>query len=261
MPLTPFQLGIFQLIAANRNPDSFAAGGIVINRHERSTRFSDDIDIFHETAQAVAVSTDIDVETLRKAGYSVEFLRREETFLQAKVSRGDDYIRLDWAADSAYRFFPIVPDEVLGYRLHDADAATNKVLAAVGRQKVRDFIDLMQLDRDYISLGIAVWAAVDKDEGYTSALIMEFLRRNSLINKATLDGVTLVEPETPVALKAKWLERFDAANRLISTIPKEPIGCLYLDRSGQPAHGDVFDPRWVPHFGSVGGAWPKIVTG
>ncbi len=44
---------------------------------------------------------------------------------------------------------------MLGYRLHDADAATNKVLAAVGRQMVRDFIDLMHLDRTYISLGIA----------------------------------------------------------------------------------------------------------
>ena len=173
---------------------------------------------------------------------------------------GEDYVRIDWAADSAYRFFPIVKDEILGYRLHDADAATNKVLAAVGRQKVRDFIDLIQLDRDYVSLGVAVWAAVDKDEGYTPPLIMEFLRRNSLINPATLEDVILVEPETPVALKARWLQRLEAAKQLISTLPQQPLGCLYLDRNGQPARGEVFDPGWTPHFGSVGGAWPKIIS-
>jgi hypothetical protein len=260
MPLTSFQAQIFKTIAANRNPDSFAAGGVVINRHENSSRFSDDIDIFHHTAQAVSTSADADAETLTNAGYGFEFLRREKTFQQAIVRRGDDYVRIDWAADSAYRFFPIVKDEVLGYRLHDADAATNKVLAAVGRQKVRDFIDLMQLDRDYISLGLAVWAAVDKDEGYTPPLVMEFLRRNSLINPATLEDVTFVKPETPLTLKKRWLERLEAAKQLISSLPQQPLGCLYLDRNGQPARGDVFDPSWTPHFGSVGGAWPKIVT-
>jgi hypothetical protein len=259
MPLTPFQAGIFKVISANRNPDSFVAGGIVINRDNRSARFSDDIDVFHDSANAVAASADADAEALRKAGYNVTFLRREATFQQAEVSRADDTIRLDWAADSAFRFFPIVKDEALGFRLHDADAATNKVLAAVGRQKVRDFIDLMQLDRDYISLGIAVWGASAKDEGYTSNLIMQELRRNSRINPVTLGEVTLAQPETAITLKADWLARFAAAEKLIATIPPEPICCLYLDRNGQPARGEVFDPSWVPHYGSVKGAWPKIV--
>ncbi len=104
MPLTSFQVQIFQTIAANRNPDSFAAGGIVIHRHENSTRFSDDIDIFQHTAQAVEASADADARTLTDAGYGVEFLRKEKTFQQAIVRRGDDYVRIDWAADSAYRF-------------------------------------------------------------------------------------------------------------------------------------------------------------
>ena len=259
MPLTPFQAGIFKVISANRNPDSYVAGGIVINRDDRSIRYSDDIDVFHDTAEAVAVGADADTEALRKAGYGVTFLRREATFHQADVSLADETIRLDWAADSAFRFFPIVKDEALGFRLHDADAATNKVLAAVNRQKVRDFIDLMQLDRDYISLGIAVWGAAAKDEGYTPNLIMQELRRNSRINPVTLGEVTLAQPETAATLKADWLERFAAAEKLIASIPPEPIRCLYLDGAGQPAQGKTFDPKWVPHFGSVKGAWPKLV--
>jgi len=260
MPLTSFQAAIFKVISANRNPDSFIAGGIVINRDELSARFSDDIDVFHDSSQAVAASADADAETLRRAGYNVTFLRREATFQQAEVSRAGETIRLDWAADSAFRFFPIVRDETLGFRLHDADAATNKVLAAVARQKVRDFIDLMQLDRDYISLGIAVWGAAAKDEGYTPNLIMQELRRNSRINPVTLGEVTLAQPEAAATLKADWLERFAAAEKLIADIPPEPIRCLYLDQNGQPAQGKTFDPSWVPHYGSVKGAWPKLVV-
>ena len=258
MPLTPFQTGIFKVISANRNPDSYIAGGIVLNRDDQSERYSDDIDVFHDTSEAVAVGADADTEALRKVGYSVTFLRREATFQQAAISLAGETIRLDWAADSAFRFFPIVRDDVLGFRLHDVDAATNKVLAAVGRQKVRDFIDLMQLDRDYISLGITVWGAAAKDEGYTPNLIMQELRRNSRINPVTLGEVTLAQPETAVTLKADWLERFAAAEKLIASIPPEPIRCLYLDQNGQPARGKAFDPTWVPHYGSVKGAWPKI---
>jgi hypothetical protein len=259
MPLTPFQAEIFKVIAANRNPDSFVAGGIVINRDGASARFSNGIDVFHDTVRALEVSVEADAEALGKSGFTIRFLRREETFQQAEVSRASDLLRLDWAADSAFRFFPIVPDEVLGYRLHDVDAATNKVLAAVSRQKVRDFIDLMQLDRTYISLGIAVWAAAAKDEGYTPHLIMQELRRNSRINPATLGGVTLAGPADAVALKTQWLERFAAAEKLIATVPPEPIYCVYLDRVGQPARGEVFDSSWVPHFGGIGGAWPTVM--
>ena len=46
MPLTSFQSDVFKVISANRNPDSFAAGGIVINRDRDSARYSDDIDLF-----------------------------------------------------------------------------------------------------------------------------------------------------------------------------------------------------------------------
>jgi hypothetical protein len=258
MPLTPFQAEVFKVIAAHRNPDSYVAGGVVINRDPNSARFSDDIDLFHETSAALEASAERDAEALRRADFVVNFKKRYETFFQASVTRGEDVVRLDWAADSAFRYFPIVPDEVLGFRLHDADAATNKVLAAAGRQKVRDFIDLLQLDRTYISLGVAVWAAAGKDEGFTPDLIMSELRRNCLINPATIGKVTFVHPQTAVTLKKEMLERFDAAEALIAAMPYEPIRCLYVDSTGQPARGSIFDPSWKPHFGSVKGAWPTI---
>lgn len=260
MPLTEFQRDVFKIISANRNPDSYVAGGIVIQRSAGSSRYSDDIDLFHDTSQAVIASARLDAETLEKSGYAIQFLIQEPTIYQALVARQGESLRLDWAADSAFRFFPVVSDEVLGFRLHDADAATNKVLAAIGREKVRDFIDLMYLDRTYISLGVAVWAAAGKDEGYTPEMIMQELRRKSRINPASMEGVTLASEQSPVALKAEWLERFAAAEVLFDSFPSDPLGCLYLDKNGEPARGKTFDSDWVAHYGSVKGAWPKLAA-
>ena len=258
MPLTEFQAEIFRIISANRNPESYVAGGIVINRDSASSRYSRDIDLFHDTAEALVRSVELDAEALLKAGYAVEFSMRQPLFYRADIARCGQRITLEWAADSAFRFFPIVPDEVLGFRLHDADAATNKVLAAAARDKVRDFIDLIHLDRTYVSMGVAIWAAAGKDDGYTPELILDQLRRHSRINPATIGGVKFARPADAVALKRDWLECLQGAETLIATFPPENLGCLYLDRNDRPVQGKIFDPSWKPHFGTVKGAWPAI---
>ena len=71
----------------------------------------------------------MDARSLQKAGYSVQFARRELTFAQAIVARADESIRLDWAADSAFRYFPVVPDEVLGFRLREGFALRQFTIA------------------------------------------------------------------------------------------------------------------------------------
>jgi len=164
------------------------------------------------------------------------------------------------APDPALQFFPRVSDEAGGYREHEADAAIRAVLSAASRQYVGDFLELLRLDEKYISLGVAIWAASGRHKTFTPHWILDRLRRNSLINAASLNGLELPPYQAPVILKRDLLGCFGAAEKLVATIPPEPLGCLYLDRTGLPARGEVFDPSWTPHFGSVGGAWPKIVT-
>jgi hypothetical protein len=41
------------------------------------------------------------------------------------------------------------------------------------------------------------------------------------------------------------------------------VGCLYLDRAGKPVCPDPATtefPKLTRHFGSVKGAWPRIVA-
>ena len=58
VPISKFQSDVLRLLAAQRSPDSYIAGGIAINR--QGPRFSGDIDIFHDSAdrQESAVKAD-----------------------------------------------------------------------------------------------------------------------------------------------------------------------------------------------------------
>src|SRR5262249_16783301 len=107
MPLTAFQREIARLLAAHRNPESHLAGGAVLNRADDSYRYGDDVDILHDAAESVAVSAEADANTLRGAGYSIEWTLRQEGFFRAEASRGEGRVRLDWTTDSAFRFFPV----------------------------------------------------------------------------------------------------------------------------------------------------------
>jgi hypothetical protein len=52
VPIGKFQSGVLRVLAAQRSPDSYIAGGVAINRE--GPRFSGDIDIFHGRRKAGA---------------------------------------------------------------------------------------------------------------------------------------------------------------------------------------------------------------
>ena len=60
----------------------------------------------------------------------------------------------------------------------------------------------------------------------------------------------------------QWLEAASTALELIARLPLGEVGCLYLDRAGKPVCPDPTAPdfpKLTRHFGSVKGAWPRIV--
>lgn len=88
-------------------------------------------------------------------------------------------MKLEWLRDSDFRFFPIQPDDVFGYRLHVVDIATNKALAAAGRREPRDVLDLLTIDEQHLPLGAVIWAAVAKDPGFSPESLIADIRRNA----------------------------------------------------------------------------------
>jgi hypothetical protein len=110
--------------------DRYLAGGAAMHFAPNSSRYSDDIDFFHDSEPRVAAAFAADRERLDEAGYSVQIEQSLPGFIRAVVQKGEDATRVDWAHDSAWRFMPLVRDE-FGV-LHPVDLAINKVLAVAG---------------------------------------------------------------------------------------------------------------------------------
>ena len=262
MPHTAIQEKVFRLLRENRNPESHVAGASALHRESGSPRFSGDIDLFHDEVRLVAENARRDVETMRAAGLAVEWETRSETFHRAWVTIGEERLKLEWVFDSAFRFFPVEPDPVLGYRLHPADLAVNKVLAAAGRTVIRDFLDVMHLHETYLPLGALVWAATGKDPGLSPLFILNEIVRTSRYRPEDLKNVRLARPLSVVELKQKLLSAVRDAEDLIAHLPASDVGCLYLDAAGQvvtPDPGAAGFAGLTRHFGSLRGSWPRVV--
>ncbi|MBI4324979.1 MAG: hypothetical protein HY674_06910 [Chloroflexi bacterium] len=265
MPLTHLQKDVLALLAGNRSEESHFAGGIVLNAADDSARFSHDFDIFHELAEEVTRASHRDVESLRRASFQVDTPSRwgewekDSTFRKAKVSRGTEIVEIDWAADSAFRFFPIERDAQLGWRLHLFDAATNKALTLSARTETRDYVDIVELHQTY-PLPAICWAACGKDPGFSPLSLLKMMKRFARVNPTELDKIK-ARALDPVALKMAWIEMSDEAEakmiRVADERPDLPIGVAFIDGAGRPGWiGD--DPSLRPHAPSVRGCWPVV---
>lgn len=263
MPLTPFQSEVLAVLVANRSEESHFAGGLVLHASSDSARFSHDFDIFHEAAEEVTRASEADAVSLRATGFTVAPLRSDwkehSTFRKAKVTRGTDRVEIDWAADSAFRFFPIERDPLLGWRLHLFDIATNKALALSARTETRDYVDIIELHRSF-PLPAIVWAACGKDPGFSPLSLLKMMRRFARLDPAKLTEIQARKLD-PIALKTAWIEMSDRADaemtRLADTQPDMPIGVAFVDAQGYP--------RWIGddstlriHQPSVRGCLPRL---
>ncbi|MDY0149002.1 MAG: hypothetical protein RBT03_02815 [Kiritimatiellia bacterium] len=261
MPISDIQADVLRTIAANRSPDSYLAGATVLHRAEESPRFSQALDFFHDIADHVARSAEKDAETLRAAGYEFVWHLRKPTFYRAVVTRNKRQLKLEWAQDSAFRFFPVQQDAQCGYRLHDADAATNKLLALAGRDEIRDFVDTLRLHDTYLSLGAMAWAACGKDPGFTPAFLLDHAGRHTAYTQADLNRLHLRVPLELTTLKQRWLVALDEARALVDSLPPDELGCLYLGPDGHPVTPSPTAGNFsslVRHKGTTRGAWPTV---
>lgn len=265
MPLTALQKDILTILAGNRSEESHFAGGIVLNVTDDSARFSHDFDIFHELAEEVTRASNRDVESLRRAGFQIETPSRygewekDATFRKAKISRGNDSVEIDWAADSAFRFFPIERDPLLGWRLHLFDIATNKALALSARTETRDYVDVVELHQTF-PLPAICWAACGKDPGFSPLSLLKMMRRFAKINPTELDKIK-ARALDPMKLKMAWIEMSDAAEaemiRVADEQPDLPIGVAFVDAAGKPGWIGS-DAKLRLHAPSVRGCWPTV---
>ena len=73
MALTQIQRTVCGLLAANRmeQGESYVAGGVALNTLIGASRVSRDIDMFHDTVEALSATWDADCGLLRAHGFTV----------------------------------------------------------------------------------------------------------------------------------------------------------------------------------------------
>lgn len=232
MALTPFQRQICRILADHRiaSGESYVAGGVALNELIGAPRRSNDIDLFHDADEALEVSWEADRKLLLDEEFEVEALRERPFLIEARVRRGGESTLVQWARDSAYRFFPLVEHTDLGLVLHPFDLATNKVLALVGRLEVRDWVDVIECDARLQNLGYLAWAACGKDPGFSPAAILEHAARSA---RYTADEVASLafegEAPDPGELSRRWHRLLDDAHKMISTLPAQEVGKCVLE--------------------------------
>lgn len=265
MPLTTFQKDVLAVLAANRSEESHFAGGIVLNSQDETVRYSNDFDIFHELAEEVTRASELDVSCLSRAGFEVEKLARsgewekQAAFRRARVLRSGQSVEIDWATDSAFRFFPIERDDLLGWRLHLFDIATNKALTLAARTETRDYVDIVELHRVF-PLQAICWAACGKDPGWSPLSLLKMMRRFARVNPIELDKIKARALDAKT-LKTAWIALSDEAEaklvQLADERPEMPIGVAFVDALHRPGWiGD--DPSLSIHAPTVRGCWPVV---
>lgn len=257
MPLTNLQADILKIIAAHRSGESFVAGGTALNRH--GPRTSNDIDIFHDEAQSLEVTADADAAALLGAGLEVRWIEpRTSAKIGAQISRGHDSTRLDWVADSDFRFFPAMQDDLFGFVLHPVDLATNKAAAAADRREPRDIIDLLTIHESILPLGATIAAALGRFPGQSPEGMLSEIRRHARLTASELRALATTQPLDAAALYARVHRMLEDAERFINGLPSDAIGCLFLE-DGKPVQPDVDElGRYRRHEATRRGHWPSM---
>jgi hypothetical protein len=268
MALTSYQRDICHLIAANRRQsgESYVAGGAALNVLAGGRRVSRDIDLFHDTLEALEATWDRDATMLRAHGYDVAVARERPGFVEAMVARAPDSVLMQWTRDSAFRFFPLVEHEDFGLVLHPFDLATNKVLALVGRLEVRDWVDTIACDGAIQPLGYLAWAACGKDPGFSPVSILEHAGRSSRYTAAEVRELSFDGPPPDAgALSARWHDMLDEARSVVRILPAPAAGqCVIgadgaLYRGGETAlRRDLAGGNVRFHSGSIRGVFPRV---
>lgn len=268
MALTNIQREVCRVLAKQRiaSGESYVAGGAALNTLLDAPRISQDVDLFHDTAAALAVTWSADRAALFDAGYEIEIVRERPTYVEAIVRRGTESVIVQWTHDSAFRFFPLVEHPELGLTLHPFDLATNKVLALVGRVEARDWIDILQCHSAVQPLGYLAWAATGKDPGLAPDAILQEAGRSARYSAAEIAALAFDGPVPDAAeLSHQWHAALESATQIVATLPYRNVGQCVL-RGGELFRGDGAALREALardeirfHAGAIRGAFPQFI--
>ncbi len=155
------------LCAFSRIKDSknfYLTGGTALAEFYFAHRKSFDIDISSQEKDLILPFSKVVEDEFSKI-YSVQVIRRFETFVEYELSGKEEKIKLQLAYDTPVRFYP-PEDSELGIKVNDfQDLIVDKLLAFFGRAEPRDAVDLYFILKKEDIWEITERAAI-KDKGF-----------------------------------------------------------------------------------------------
>lgn len=239
MPLTPLQRRVVRTLREFRSEQTYIGGGAALN--QRWPRLSDDMDIFGDNLGSLPAAPKPELEALEKAGFTVHVTTRDEWMVEAIVKEYGFETKIQWIndAETSRRFFPAMYDEELGFRLHPADAAVNKVLCAARRDTApRDAVDLVSIVTCYAPLGPLVWSLAGKDSLLNPRTALREIRR--IAYGYSDEEIRAVRMEREAAMTRQDIRQVlenafeEAATYCDDVAPEEHLGCLFVDANEKP---------------------------
>ena len=260
MPLDEFQKDVIAVISRNRGPESPFAGGADIQQH--GLRIPEDQGIFTTGHEPIDDLVKADRTALEEAGFTVNLRRSHSGFRECTVMKPmTGTTILQWTVALAREFYAPVPDPQFGHRLHLADLAVNKALAAASRVRKRDFVDLWMLDRHVMPLWRMACAAPGKEPDLNPFSLIEdasfnwsrTVRRDNPADRLTMTADISLQ-EIGEGLRKAMRE----ARLYLQDISPEHYGRLQVDAEGRPvvSRETVAGERWKTPM--AGGALPTF---
>ncbi len=259
MPLDTFQSEVLKVLCRRRTPSSPVAGGAVLQRH--GYRASEDLDIFNAPNIDVITAAELDMADLKAAGFELSSSTRYEGFVEAIASKpGFGTTKIQWVQYSGYNFYEPVPDPEFGWRLHFADLAVNKVLAAASRRQPRDLVDLYLVHAFVMPLWHAMWATPGKDAEMTPEKAIERIRYHSQYARGELQNSVFAADATAIpSMISDVRNALDEAEKVFDRLPPDTVGKVLVDATGRPVHSldeiKMVGQRAIA--AAPGGAWPS----
>ncbi len=263
MPLTAFQHEVLAVLRPNRRPESHLAGASALHLDPESLRRSGDLDVFHDGVDAQRDAFVRDREALVASGFEVAVLKSFPGYTQAAITRDGNTTLVDWATDSDWRFLPVQTHPTAGYLLHPIDLAINKVLALIGRDEPRDYVDALWADAVILPLPALIWAASGKDPGLSPSSALSLLRRRGRPHPEEIARLDLTGPFDLEKAKTRWLSALDETEVFIANAPRETAGALFYDPRQEAflLPSVPIESTIIVHHGARGGVVPVLTDG